>query len=192
MLSGKQHTKYDEKLLQDLRNGNHKAFTILYERYWSDVLDDAFKRLDDYDLSKDVVQEVFACLWAKAGTIEILNLPAWLTSVTKNQVFSILKKQQRLKPLSEIFLELEGHGDHSDAKLLRQELSDSYQALIKALPQQQRIIFNMRYAEDLSPNEIARLLNLSPKTVRNHLGRALLKIKTAITLLQIALVITEI
>ncbi len=68
MLAGKIHNEEDGKLLQDLRGRDSLAFKILYEKYWSDVLDEAFKRLDDYDLAKDVVQEVFASLWTRTGT----------------------------------------------------------------------------------------------------------------------------
>ena len=137
-----------------------------------------------------MVQEVFACLWIKADTLEIKNLPAWLTTVTKNQVFNSLRKQHRFVPLTEIFEELETHGNDTDAGLLRTELSKAYDALINALPEQQRIILKMRYKEGLSPDEISVQLNISSKTVRNHLGRALAKLKTGIFLLNIFLFIS--
>ncbi len=190
MLTGKKHSEDDSELLLALSSGSHYAFKSLYEKYWSDVLDEAFKRLDDPDQAKDVVQEVFACLWIKADTLEIKNLPAWLTTVTKNQVFNSLRKQHRFVPLTEIFEELETHGNDTDAGLLRTELSKAYDALINALPEQQRIILKMRYKEGLSPDEISARLNISSKTVRNHLGRALAKLKTGIFLLNIFLFIS--
>jgi RNA polymerase sigma-70 factor (family 1) len=191
MLVGKNHSQEDSLLLNELSRKSYYAFKILYEKYWSDVLDEAYKRLDDLDQAKDIVQEVFAYLWTKSDTLEIKNLPAWLTTVTKNQVFSFLKKQQRFVPLTEIFAELESFGDDSDAKLLRAELAKAYKALIDALPEQQRIIFNMRYNDDLSSEKIAEQLNLSPKTVRNHLGRALSRLKTNIFFLHIILFISQ-
>jgi len=190
MLAGKKHSKEDSELLLALGSGSHSAFRALYEKYWSTVLDEAFKRLGDPDQAKDVVQEVFASLWFKADTLGIKNLPAWLTTVTKNQVFNTLKKENRFVPFPEIFAELESYGDDTDAGLLRKELSNAYNALINALPEQQRIILNMRYKEGLSPDEISKRLNISPKTVRNHLGRALAKLKTGILLLNIFLFIS--
>jgi len=191
MLTGKKHSAEDSRLLLEISGGSSVAFQVLYEKYWSDVLDEAYKRIDDIDQAKDVVQEVFAALWSKAGMLEIKNLPAWLTTVTKNQVFSMLKKQQRFVPLTDIFAELDGYGDHPDANLLRTELAKAYEALVNALPEQQRIIFNMRYKDELSPDEIAQKLNLSPKTVRNHLGRALLKLKTAFFLMNFVMFFYE-
>ncbi len=75
MLTGKKHSEEDSKLLQELSSGSNYAFKVLYEKYWSDVLDEAFKRIDDIDQAKDVVQEVFAYLWTKADQLEIKNLP---------------------------------------------------------------------------------------------------------------------
>ncbi|TZF81523.1 sigma-70 family RNA polymerase sigma factor [Pedobacter sp. BS3] len=191
MLAGKKHSEEDSKLLSELSDGSALAFQTLYNRYWSDVIDEAFKRLDDIDHAKDVVQDVFACLWSKAGSAEIKNLPAWLTTVTKNQVFSHLKKRQRFVPLTEIYNELEQYGGNTDAVVLRKELVAAYEALINALPEQQRIIFNMRYKEGFTPDQIAEKLNISPKTVRNHLGRALAKLKTAIFIVNIFLLLTQ-
>ncbi len=187
MLYGKKHSEEDTQMLLEMGNGNTHAFQSLYNRYWSDVLDEAYKRLEDIDQAKDVVQEVFTYLWSKAENIEIRNLPAWLTTVTRNQVFAQLKQQQRFVSLSEIHSELEQTADEVDADILLKELMAAYSALIDALPEQQRIIFNMRYNEDMTPDEIAEKLNLSPKTVRNHLGRAVARVKTAMFLINILL-----
>lgn len=179
MLTGKKHTSEDTHLLIEMSKGSNDAFEALYGKYWSDVLDEAYKRLNDVDQAKDIVQEVFTYLLDKADVIEIKNLPAWLTTVIKNQVFGLLKKHQKFVPINDLVTELESFED-TDALLIRKELVKTYKVLISSLPDQQRIIFNMRYREDLIPDQIAVSLNLSPKTVRNHLGRALLKLKTAL------------
>ena len=75
MLTGKKHNQEDTVLLLELSRGSNDAFLKLYNKYWSDVLDEAFKRLDDLDQAKDIVQEVFAYLWAKSDKLEIRNLP---------------------------------------------------------------------------------------------------------------------
>nr|WP_121271885.1 RNA polymerase sigma-70 factor [Pedobacter schmidteae] len=190
MLTGKVHSAEDGQLLAEMHNGSGDAFKALYEKYWADVLDEAFKRLADADLAKDVVQEVFTYLWTKAGSLEIKNLPAWLNTVVKNQVFQAMRKQERFVPLTDLFAELESHTEASDALLLRKELVSTYEALIASLPEQQRIIFNLRYRENMSPDEIAQKLNISPKTVRNHLGRALNKLKAAFLLINLLMFIS--
>jgi len=49
----------------------------------------------------------------------------------------------------------------------------------------------MRYQDELSPDEIALKLELSPKTIRNHLGRAKLKLRTTFMLFQLLVILAE-
>jgi len=190
MLTGKKHTAEDSRLLMEMSAGSNDAFEILYSKYWDDVFDEAYKRLKDIDEAKDIVQEVFTYLWTKAAVLDIKNLPAWFTTVVRNKIFSSFRKQEKFVPMNDMMTELESFGEDTDASLIRKELAKTYEALISSLPEQQRTIFNMRYREDLVPDQIALKLNLSPKTVRNHLGRALLKLKTAFLFVCLLLLIT--
>ena len=85
-------------------------------------------------------------------------------------------------PIPDLLTELGNYNDQADAGILEKELFNAFEILIASLPDQQRIIFKMRYQDELSPNEIASKLNLSPKTIRNHIGKALIKLKTPLML----------
>ncbi len=184
MLTGKKHTVQEGMLLAQLREGSNDAFDRLYEKYWKDVVDEAFKRLGDKDDAKDTAQEVFTSLWIRKSEVPIHNFPGWLYTVTKNQVFQRIQKQGRYVEIPDILSELKTCDSHADSAVLEKELSSSYEALIASLPKQQRVIFKMRYQDDLFPDEIALKLDLTSKTVRNHLGRALVKVKAMLMLFQ--------
>ncbi len=189
MLAGKVHTVEDSILLIKLSEGCKHAFDALYEKYWSDVLDDAYKRIGDRDRAKDIAQEVFTSMWTRSTETPIENLPAWLYTVTKNHVYKVIQKQERFVPIPDLLSELESYNDRADAAIIEKELLRAYEILIESLPDQQRIIFRMRYQDELSPDEIALKLELSPKTIRNHLGRAILKLKTTFMLFQLLLIL---
>ena len=67
----------DSLLLEQIRSGNKKAFDILFDKYWEDSLNKAYKRTKDLDSAKDIVQEIFTQIWIKRET-PIMNLPAYL------------------------------------------------------------------------------------------------------------------
>jgi len=182
MLKGKVHNAEDSRWLAELNEGSYVAFQSIYNKYWQDVFNEAYKRLENSDQAKDVVQEIFAGMWTKRETLQIQNLPAWLKIAIRNQVYSVFKRQQKFIPLTTLVDELNTQGESADALLLQKELIRTYQQLIDTLPVQQQAVFNMRYKENKTPDEIAETLNLSSKTVRNHLGRALSKLKTAFRL----------
>lgn len=179
----------DSLLLAQLSEGSKSAFNALYEKYWNNVFDEAYKRTGHRDQAKDIAQEVFTSMWIRCTDTPIDNLPAWLYTVTKNQVYKLFQDQERFTPLSDLLTELKSYGDSTDALILDKELNSAYEALVSSLPEQQRIIFKMRYQDHLTPPEIASKLSLTPKTVRNHLGRALRKLRTAFIVIQLLMII---
>ncbi|MFZ4100639.1 MAG: RNA polymerase sigma factor [Sphingobacterium thalpophilum] len=189
MLTGRVHCVMDSLLLAQLKEGSEDAFDILYEKYWSSVFDEAYKRIGHRDQAKDIAQEVLTSLWIRCADGPVENLPAWLYTATKNQVYKLFLAQERFIPISDLLNELKSYGYSADALILDKELNAAYQALIASLPEQQRVIYKMRYQDDLTPSEIASKLSLTPKTVRNHLGRALRKLRTTFMLIQFLLII---
>lgn len=189
MLTGKVHTIQDTLLLIKLSEGCSHAFDALYEKYWSHVFDEAYKRIGDRDQAKDIAQEVFTSMWTRGTETIIENLPAWLYTVTRNHVYKQIQKQECFVPIPDLLSELEGYDGWADAAMIEKELLRAFKILIESLPDQQRIIFRMRYQDELSPNEIALKLNLSPKTIRNHLGRAIIKLKATIMLFQLIMIL---
>ena len=172
----------DGVLLNQVREGNRDAFDDLYQKYWKHVYNAAYKRLSNYDQAKDIAQDVFTQLWVhlNASGTQIENLPGYLYTAVKNNVLRLLEKEKRFISIPNLLLDLESFKDHADADMLYAELERSYRAVLDKMPQQQRTIFQMRYDEELSSDAIANELHISPKTVRNQLGRALVKLKTTL------------
>ncbi|ETZ22351.1 RNA polymerase sigma factor [Pedobacter sp. V48] len=173
----------DHELLLELSEGSKYAFDVLYNRYWKLVFNTAFKRLNDMERAQDIAQDVFVQLWIRGTASPIENLPAYLNVAARNGVFKHLEKEGRYATLPDTAAELEGTLGDADAKILHNEFLEAFDQLIESLPSQQRIIFRMRFEDDLSSQEIAERLQISPKTVRNQLGKALNKFRTSLMLI---------
>lgn len=179
----------DQQLLLRLREGDWHAFDLLYEKHWDKVYEQAFKKLHDGTLAKDITQEVFISLWTHKETNYIDNLEAYLFSACRNNVFRQLKLDQRFLPITDLIMEVRTYYPQADAALLEKEFFAAYESLVNALPPAQQTIFRMRYHEDLNTTQIADELKLSRKTVQNQLARALSLLKAS--LLSIAFIMTQ-
>jgi RNA polymerase sigma-70 factor (ECF subfamily) len=175
----------DSKLLAEVFKGNHDAFDVLYNRYWKWVFNAAYKRTSDRAIAEDITQDVFVQLWSRKTNYVIESLPSYLLIAARNGVFKRLGKEERYAELSEDQFELDKSVDATDAKLLHKEFLMAFAELIETLPEQQRLIFKYRFNDGLSSQEIAEKLQISPKTVRNHIGRALATLKKELVWLQI-------
>ncbi|MCE6989773.1 RNA polymerase sigma factor [Dyadobacter sp. CY323] len=174
----------DSLLMLQIREGNRDAFDALYRKHWKFVYNAAYKRLENYDQAKDIAQDVFIQFWtqqtSRVSAPAIDNLSAYLFVAVRNNVLKWMESEKKFVPIPELLVQLESRRDHADAQVRYNELRAAFETVVERLPQQQQVIFRMRYDFDLSSDEIADKLNVSPKTVRNQLGRALLKLKTAL------------
>lgn len=162
----------DEQLLVLLQEENRDGFGLIYQKYWATLYNSAYKRLRDDELSKDVVQNVFTDLWLRRAEVNIQNLPAYLHTAVRFQVYKQAAKQPQA---SALFTDLEDKllsPFQADTTLINEELSKLVELWIMALPEKRRKIFLMHYYEDLPTHQIAQQLNISQKTVQNQLNTA--------------------
>ncbi|HWV32785.1 MAG TPA: sigma-70 family RNA polymerase sigma factor, partial [Dyadobacter sp.] len=162
----------DNLLMLQIREGNRDAFDALYRKHWKAVYNAAYKRLGSYDQAKDTAQDVFIQFWiqqtSRPSTHPIDNVPAYLYAAVRNHVLKWMEREKKFVPIPELLLHLESRRDHADAQVRYNELRAAFDNLVDRFPQQQQVIFRMRYDYDLSSDEIADKLNVSPKTVRNQ------------------------
>ncbi len=167
----------DHLLLQKMKNGSSIAFDAIYEKYWEKLYNAAYKRLNDEDYAKDIIQDIFLQLWHRREDLQIDNLQTYLYTSVRNNVFKYLEKQQRYTPVTTLLEQLSASSEKTDAFLLRKEFMVSFEALIRTLTPSQQEIFRMRYHEDLCTLEIAEKLNITRKTVQNQLHRSIAQLR---------------
>lgn len=181
----------DSLLMLQIREGNRDAFDALYRKHWRFVYNAAYKRLENYDQAKDIAQDVFIQFWTqqtlRSSAPAIENLSAYLYVAVRNNVLKWMESERKFVPIPDLLVQLESRRDDADALIRYNELRLAFETVVEQLPQQQQVIFRMRYDYDLSSDEIADKLNVSPKTVRNQLGRALSKLKTALLMTVVCL-----
>ncbi len=172
------HGVEDSELLLELTKGNRHAFDVLYNRYWKKVFDAAYKRVESVDDAKDIAQEVFVQLWQRGSKTPIKQLSNYLFVAARNGVFKHFELESRFvaDPNPEYQLQ---DPLAADQQLMYKDFLKSFSNLIETLPPQQRQIFRMRFDQDMSSQEIADALNISPKTVRNLLGKSLSKLRSS-------------
>lgn len=136
----------------------------------------AFKVLNDKAAAEDIVQDIFLDLWRKRHELSIENTSSYLFSAVKYRVLNYIRKNK--VPMTDLdfvdkFNTLNSTEEFIDFKELRQTLDDA----ISDLPDQCRKVFTMSRFDHMSNKEIAEKLNLSLRTVENHISLALRKLR---------------
>lgn len=181
----------DDELVSLLGQGDISAYTEIHSRYYGVLYQHAYKRLPDRDAVKDIVQEVFIHLWEQRKSIEAKGtLQGYLCTVARNKVLNVFKHEKvKSNYIASLINFEEGNKSTADEKLRINELIELVNAEVSALPPKMRQVFELSRDANLSHNEIAEKLEISPLTVRKQVNNSLkvLRVKLASHLLQLLL-----
>ena len=163
----------DLKYLEGIRNGEHLAFTWLYRKYFKVLVLASDKYIKEIDVAKGIVQDVFLKMWEQPFELENeASLKSYLYRSVVNSSLNYLKRQ---KNISQHHLKIANETTYDSLDDLQEEheLKLLIYKEIELLPAQCKKIFKMSRFEGLKYREIAVLLNISEKTVENHMIKAL-------------------
>ena len=149
-------------------SGDKAAFAQLVSIYHADMARVALVICSDRELAEDAVQTAWLVAWRKLGSLRDPDrVRPWLLSVTANETRRLVR--QRRGPVIEIDVEVpdDSRGDPSNGV----ERLDLRRALAHLSPDD-RVLLAMRYAVDLSSDELAAVVGTSPSAARMRLSRA--------------------
>ncbi len=172
----------EQILLQQSSEGNAAAFHELYQLHKKGVFAVVNLRIPDLDDAKDVVQEVFLELWLKRESLSsIRDLKPYLYIVARNQVVSAFRKKHIQMRNEGILLEGLNTLDHSaEDSAIARELYHQINHLVERLPETTRQCYHLSKNEGKRNGEIADILNISEKTVRNNISEALKRLRSSL------------
>ncbi len=172
----------DKILIHQIKDNDEKAFRLLFNRYYKNMLVAANRILKDQSVSQDAAQDVFVLLWKnRANLSEDINIKAYLNRAAVNKALTILKKRKKTVSESENTLVNEvDTARNPDTILNQKELKKLVHDAIDQLPEKRRIIFTMCRLQGFSHKEIAKELDISTKTIENQITQAVKQLRTII------------
>lgn len=166
-------------LISSIKEGDRKAFDLLFKNYAQNIYRFSYSYLKSKEDAEEIVQEVFIKLWDKRSTLRIdLQISSFLFTIAYNSILNqIRKNKNRVKAIAAKKAEQPAHHLHVEEELVFNEYQQHAQVAISSLPPQRKKIFMLSRENHLSYIEIARELNISPRTVEVHISQALKDIK---------------
>ncbi len=175
----------DHELLAKIRNPETRnyGFNLLVRQYQQKVYFLVRKMLIDHDDSNDVTQEVFIKIHKAIDKFrEDAQLYTWIYRIATNECLSFLNKKKRrfFLPLEDVSKELSRKLD-SAPHVSGDEVQLKLQKAIMTLPDKQRLVFNMKYFDDMTYDEIAAITKTSVGALKASFHHATKKIEEFLT-----------
>ena len=185
------HPDPDAVLMLRVKRGDRAAFAELVEKYKQPVMNLVYRTLHDETEAEDLAQNVFLQVYKSARRYESrAKFSTWLFTIARNLCLNEIRRRSR-HPADSIE---ESHAEHEDQprqqfedkssvappeKLLQGELAQKIEEALAELPENQRTAILLCRQEELSYEEIARVLGCSLSATKSliHRGRETLKEK---------------
>lgn len=164
----------------DLASGSTDAYDRLFLRYYPRVLHYIEHLVKSPEIAKDLAQDIFMKIWINREQMAMVDsFDSYVFRAAKNSALNYLEHMDvRLKYEAATrdrknVVSMDEEIDAGDMELL-------VRVVVDGMPEQRKKIFILSRRQHLKTNEIALMLNLSEKTVKNHLTLALREIKKAL------------
>lgn len=155
------------------------AFRILFKHYYTTLFQFAVSIVKVREAAEEIVEDVFIKVWNKRKSLtEIANLRLYLYVSVKNHCLNHVTRRGHtaeidLDQLDVVCAELV---PNPEDLLVASELLQRVNKSIHELPPKCRIVYKMVKENGLSYKEVGEILNISPRTVENHIAAALKKL----------------
>lgn len=162
------------QLLTSLKNGETWAFREIFEAYQKKLYHFVFAITKSNFATEDILQEVFLKIWMKKDRIDVSrSFDSYIYTIARNHTYNYLRgvaNQESLR--KEVWRNLKYCYQQTENTLLLAEYEAIVNDILEHLPVKKRSIFILSKQQGKSNQEIADLLNISTKTVKNHLWKA--------------------
>lgn len=171
----------DQELLEKFRQPDTRqfAFNQLVRKYQQKIYWHIRKMVIDHDDADDLTQDVFIKVWKNLDNFrQDSQLFTWIYRIATNECLTFLKAKKRkfFLPIHDITEELTAKID-SSPDISGEEIQLKLQKALLRLPDKQRVVFNMRYYDELKYEEMSQILGTSVGALKASYHHAAKKIE---------------
>ncbi len=180
----------DLEIWNRFRSGDREAFARIFELHYRQLYSYGKQFLVDVSLTEDAIQDLFISLWrTRENLSEVDNIKFYLFRSLRRNIRRLSDKQRQTQQydlLSALADESSFPPDfmNEGGKSL---LTRRLESIIAQLPKRQREVVMLRYYENFDTEEIALIMGITEKTVRNTLFNAMNSLRDSSHLLKACL-----
>lgn len=172
-------TDEDKSLITAIEKQDKRLFEALYKKYYRQLYVIAYRYTGNIQTAEEIVHDVFIKIWNKAGDLNIQHsMKSYLFKSTVNTALNFIKREKTETEKQQSYLSWKENDPDEEETFAAQELllADLEKAL-QMLPEKCRQVMYLSRFGKLKQQEIAIQMDISIKTVKNHLTYGFQKLR---------------
>lgn len=172
------------ELAKKIRNGNHKAFKAFFEAHHENLFRFLVSKGIDRETAEDLIQRAFVYIWEHRGNIdENKSLRSYLFTIGYTRMLNHIRDHKKFDKadFEETTASHSSDSANPEEYARGKELKEAIDRAVDAMPEKRRMVFDMCFLQEFTYRETADAMDVSIKTVENHMGLALKDIRAALS-----------
>lgn len=173
------HNENEILLLSRVREGDVKAFEMVYNMYSSRLYGNILKLVKSPLIAEELLQDIFQRVWEHRKNIDTgKSFKSYLFTIAKNLVCDYFNKASRQRLIDRYIHEQEERQITGEERRLEEkEYELILQNAIKQLPPQRKLVYTLCKLDGKSYEEVSKTLGISASTISDHIVKATKSIK---------------
>lgn len=175
----KQYTDSEIISLITETSSQSKGFGILLDKFQQKVYWQVRKMVVNHDDANDITQDIFIKIWQKLSNFRgDSQLSTWIFRITYNECITFIEKKKKKNQVGLENYENEfSENFTTDVLISGDEISLKLEKAIQTLPEKQKAVFNLKYFEELTYEEISEITQTSVGALKASYHLAVKKIE---------------
>lgn len=163
-----------------IKNGDTKAFKEFYDLHYSSLYRFMVSRGMSHEETEDLVQRAFIIIWEKRGGIdEEKSLRAYLFQIAYSRMLNHIQYHKKFDNDAEP-TDVDISNTSTESDLNYEELLERLKSIVASMPEKRSMVFDLCFMKEFTYKEVAETMNVSVKTVENHMALAFKDVRLAL------------
>jgi len=161
----------DTALSLAIKNGDQKAFEQFFNRHYDHLYRFLISRKMSHEEALDLAQKAFVMIWEKRdGIDETKSLRSYLFTIAYTRMLNHVEFRAKFQDAE--LPEKNSSAENTEESVDYKELLNVIRTVIANMPEKRGMVFELCFMQELTYKEAADSLEVSPKTIENHMTLA--------------------
>lgn len=173
----------DVYLAGKIKTGNHQAFETFFNTHYDSLFRFLISKNTAPEAAKDLIQKAFVYIWEHRQKIDPhKSLRAYIFRIAYTRMLNYHRDNNKFNNEADIPEQQTTETPEDTARA--NELHNAIEQAVEQMPEKRGTVFRLCFIEDLTYKEAAESLDISRKTVENHMGLALKDMRQVLKVFQ--------